>query len=94
VLTVSQLFHALAIRSERASIFSIGLLGNPAMLGAVLLTLGLQLAVIYVPSLNLVFHTRALPLADLVFCLLLSSTVLFAVEIEKWLVRRGTLYNT
>jgi Ca2+-transporting ATPase len=92
VLTVSQLFHSLAIRSERASLFRIGLGSNPAMLAAVLLTMTLQLAVIYVPVLNPIFHTQALPLADLVFCLVLSSSVLFAVEIEKWLIRGRLLY--
>ena len=94
VLTISQLFHSLAIRSERASLFSIGLLSNPAMLGAVLLTLALQLAVIYVPVLNPVFHTQALPLADLVLCVVLASLVLFAVEIEKWFMRRNWLYSS
>jgi Ca2+-transporting ATPase len=93
VLTVSQLFHSLAVRSERESLFTIGLGSNPAMLGAVLLTVALQLAVIYVPALNTVFHTQALPLADLVFCFALSSLVLVVVEIEKWMVRRGALYN-
>ena len=92
VLTVSQLFHSLAVRSESASLFSIGLASNPAMLGAVTLTLGLQLAVIYVPELNVIFHTQALPLADLLVCLGLSSLVLVTVELEKWLVRRGRLY--
>lgn len=37
--------------------------------------------------------TQALPLFDLVVCLLLSSLVLVAVEIEKWLVRRGLVYR-
>jgi Ca2+-transporting ATPase len=92
VLTLSQLFHSLAVRSETASLFSIGLTSNPAMLAAVTLTLGLQLAVIYVPQLNAVFHTQPLPLADLLVCLGLSSLVLVAVEVEKWLVRRGRLY--
>jgi Ca2+-transporting ATPase len=92
VLTVSQLFHSLAVRSESASLFSIGWTSNPAMLGAVTLTLVLQLAVIYVPALNPVFHTQPLPLADLLVCLGLSSLVLVAVELEKWLVRRGRLY--
>jgi len=92
VLTVSQLFHSLAVRSESASLFSIGLTSNPAMLGAVTLTLGLQLAVIYMPELNLIFHTQPLPLADLLACLGLSSLVLVAVELEKWLVRAGRLY--
>jgi Ca2+-transporting ATPase len=57
------------------------------------LTVALQLAVIYVPVLNTIFHTRALPLADLVLCFALSSLVLVAVEIEKWMIRRGVLYN-
>jgi len=45
-----------------------------------------------VPQLNPIFHTQPLPLADLLVCLGLSSLVLVAVEMEKWLVRRGRLY--
>jgi Ca2+-transporting ATPase len=93
VLTVSQLCHSLAVRSETASLFRIGLFTNLPMLGAVSLTLLLQLAVIYVPALNDIFYTQPLPLFDLVVCLALSSLVLFAVEIEKWLVRRGAIYR-
>lgn len=93
VLTVSQLFHSLAVRSETASLFGIGLLSNLPMLGAILLTLLLQLVVIYTPALNAIFHTQPLPLFDLGVCLLISSLVLFAVEIEKWLVRRGFIYK-
>jgi Ca2+-transporting ATPase len=92
VLTVSQLFHSLAVRSETASLLRIGLFSNLPMLGAVLLTLLMQMAVIYVPTLNGIFHTQPLPLADLAVCLALSSLVLVAVEIEKWLVRRGYIY--
>ncbi|OIO74650.1 MAG: ATPase [Zetaproteobacteria bacterium CG1_02_53_45] len=93
VLTVSQLFHSLAVRSESRSLFSIGLLSNLPMLGAVLLTLVLQLAVIYLPALNEIFHTQPLPLFDLAACLMLSSLVLVCVEIEKWLIRRGLIYR-
>ena len=63
------------------------------MLGAVLLTVLLQLAVIYVPALNIILHTQPLPLADLAACIVLSSGVLFAVEAEKWLVRRRYIYQ-
>jgi Ca2+-transporting ATPase len=93
VLTVSQLFHSLAVRSETASLFSIGVFSNLPMLGAVILTVLLQLAVIYMPVLNDVFHTQPLPLFDLGICLALSSLVLVAVEVEKFLVRRGLLYS-
>ena len=93
VLTVSQLFHSLAVRSERASLFTLGLASNLPMLGAVLLTAGLQLAVIYVPALNPIFKTQPLPLFDLAVCFALSSLVLVVVEAEKALVRRGLLYG-
>ena len=93
VLTVSQLFHSLAVRAETASLFSIGLFSNLYMLGAVLLTLALQLAVIYLPAFNSIFHTQPLPWPDLLVCLALSSLVLFAIEFEKWLVRRGIIYS-
>jgi len=92
VLTVSQLFHALAVRSERDSLWRIGLMSNGALLGALLLTVGLQLMVIYVPAFNPIFKTQPLPLFDLTVCFAVSSLVLVAVEIEKALVRRGRLY--
>ena len=94
VLTVSQLFHSLAVRSETTSLFQIGLFTNLPMLGAVGLTLLLQLAVIYLPALNSIFYTEPLPLFDLMVCLALSSLVLFVIEIEKWLIRRGVIYSS
>ena len=46
-LTLSQMGHALAVRSSRDSLFKIGLLSNKPLLGAVLLTFVLQMAVVY-----------------------------------------------
>lgn len=90
-LTLSQMGNALALRSERDSLFKVGLLSNQAMLGAVLLTLGLQLAVVYIPFLQRVFNTGPLSLVDLVICLGLSSITFLVVEIEKWIIRtRGS----
>jgi len=92
VLTLSQLFHSLAVRSETTSLFSLGLLSNKPMLGAVIMTIGLQMAVIYIPVFNDIFHTQPLPIYDLLICFAVSSLLLFAVEIEKYLVRRGLIY--
>ncbi len=92
VLTFSQLFHSLAVRSECISLWRLGLTSNLPMLGAVLFTVTLQLAVIYLPVLNPIFKTQPLPLYDLGVCIALSSLVLIAVEIEKALVRGGKLY--
>ena len=91
VLTLSQMGNALAIRSERDSLFQIGLLSNQPLLGAVTLTLGLQLAVIYVPLLQQLFQTTALSWEELTVCLALSTVVFWCVELEKWLLRRRLL---
>jgi Ca2+-transporting ATPase len=87
-LTLSQMGHALAIRSGRDSLFKIGLLSNRALLGAVLLTFFLQMAVVYVPFLQDLFKTTALTLTELGVSLLMSLAVHIAVELEKWLLRR------
>ncbi len=92
VLTLSQLAHVVAIRSERESLFSIGFFSNRAMAATVLFTLLLQMATIYLPAFNALFKTEPLSWGELALCLVLSSVVFFAVEIEKWLVRRGLLY--
>ena len=91
-LVIAQLFHALAIRSERDALWELGLATNPQLLGAVLLTVAAQLTVIYVPALNPIFKTSPLPVLDLLICFALGAVVLIAVEIEKWLVRSGKLY--
>jgi Ca2+-transporting ATPase len=87
-LCFAQLAHVLAIRSERESLFSQGLLSNHALLGAVFLIFLLQLATIYVPTLNGIFKTAPLSLTELALTLGTSSVVFWAVEGEKWLTRQ------
>ena len=88
-LTVSQLGHAMAVRSNRESLFATGLRGNPLLLWAVLTTLALQLGVVYLPPLQALFSTQALGASQLAICLAASTIVFWAVEIEKWLLRRA-----
>ena len=92
VLTLAQLAHVMAIRSERESLFRQGLASNRALLGAVVFTVGLQVAAIYVPFLNAVLGTAPLTAGELVLCFALAGVVFAAVEVEKLLVRRGWLY--
>ncbi len=86
-LVLSQLGNAMALRSDRDSLFSIGLFSNRAMLGTVLLTFGLQLAVVYVPLFQGIFNTQALSLSELAISLVLSTAVFWGVEIEKLVLR-------
>ena len=87
-LTLSQLSHVMAIRSGDESLFRVGPLSNKPLLGAVALTLALQLLAIYAPFLQRFLETEALPLADLVIAVALSTIIFWAVEVEKWLGRR------
>jgi len=87
VLSISQMGHAMAIRSDWKSLFKQGIFGNKQLVFAVLITLGLQMAVIYIPFLQDIFRTQALTFNELLLCLGLSSIVFWAVEIEKWIKR-------
>jgi Ca2+-transporting ATPase len=89
VLTLSQMAHVLAIRSEADSLFTQGLRSNLPLAGAVLSTFALQLAVIYVPALQPLFHTEALSVGEFALCMACAALVFAAVELEKWIRRRG-----
>jgi Ca2+-transporting ATPase len=91
VLTLSQMGNVLAVRSETESFFTLGAWSNRPLLGAVLLTFALQMAAVYVPFLNPIFKTQPLEPEELALCLALSSVVFAAVEMQKWMIRRGWL---
>ena len=85
-LTFSQMAHILAIRSEHRSLFRVGLFSNKPLLAAVGLTVVLQVALIYVPRLQVVFKTVALSPTDLMQTFALAAVIFCAVEFEKWLL--------
>ena len=93
VLTFTQLVNVVMIRNETESIFATGLLQNPALLGAVGLTVLLQLLVIYVPLFNTIFRTEPLGATEMAICIGLPLVLVFFSEGEKWLIRRGILYS-
>jgi Ca2+-transporting ATPase len=89
VLAFSQLGHALAIRSERGSLFAQGLRSNTPMLAAVALTVALQMAAIYVPWLSTALRTTALSAPELALALAASAVVFSLIEVEKFFVRHA-----
>jgi len=87
ILAGLQMAHVLAIRSYSQSLFTMGLRSNWPLTGAVAMTLGLQAALIYTPFLQNFFQTVPLSAHDLGVCFVLSTTVFWAVELEKMLIR-------
>jgi Ca2+-transporting ATPase len=93
VLAFAQLAHVLAIRIEIRATLARGFFANRWLLLAVGATLAVQLAILYVPWLNVPFKTAPLAPRELALALALAALVYFAVEAEKWAVRRGWLYR-
>jgi Ca2+-transporting ATPase len=88
MLCFGQMGHALAVRSEGELLFRLGFLSNPALLGAVALTVLLQAAVLYVPALARVFEVQPLDAAQFALAASAGVVVFHAVEIEKWVRNR------
>ncbi len=89
VLCFSQMGHALVSRSETEYIFRLGVFSNRNLIGAIALTLILQIAIIYLPALNKIFNTAPLTITELGLCLLISTITFHAVELEKFIKRRS-----
>ncbi|WP_448104435.1 cation-translocating P-type ATPase [Pedobacter panaciterrae] len=88
VLSLSQMGHLIAIRSERQSIFTLGFLSNRRLAAAVLLVLILQFAITYAPFLQRIFKTESLDRNELLLVTAASSVVFIFVEIEKVFLRK------
>ncbi|MFQ5353502.1 MAG: cation transporting ATPase C-terminal domain-containing protein, partial [Thermodesulfobacteriota bacterium] len=83
-----QFYQALNCRSETKSIFTMNPMGNPYLLYAMIGAFFAQLAVLYVPSLQWIFRTAPLTMAEWLEILLVTGTIIIAVEVDKSIRRR------
>jgi Ca2+-transporting ATPase len=87
-LALSELLRAYTSRSERYSVFAIGVFSNKWMQWAVLVSFAILMAIIYVPLLDPIFETTFLTLADWRVMLPLILVPAVAAEVNKWVLRR------
>jgi len=85
-LVLFSLFTVFNARSDERSAF-VGLFSNKWLWGAVLLSLLLQAAVIYIPFLQQAFSTVSLGAKDWLFCAAVASSVLWLRELSKVVLR-------
>jgi Ca2+-transporting ATPase len=85
-LVFFSLFTVFNARSDERSAF-VGLFSNKWLWGAVLLSLGLQAAVIYIPFLQQAFSTVGLSFGDWLRCAAVASSVLWLRELSKVVTR-------
>jgi Ca2+-transporting ATPase len=92
-LSLCELFRAYTVRSERASLFTIGVFSNRWMQYAVGLSITLLLIVSSVPFLQPVFNTHFLNLREWGIVLGLALMPAAAEEITKFFLRLGERKN-
>jgi Ca2+-transporting ATPase len=87
-LALAELLRAYTARSERYSLFALGIFTNKYMQWAVLSSLVILLAIIYVPFLDPIFNTTFLTLRDWSYMLPLILLPAAADEATKFVLRR------
>jgi Ca2+-transporting ATPase len=88
-LSFAELFRAYTVRSERASLFRIGVFSNTYMQYAVALSIVLLLLVTNVPFLQPIFNTHFLNGTEWMVVLSLALIPAVAEEITKFFLRRS-----
>ncbi|KAF0154358.1 MAG: Ca2+-transporting ATPase [Ignavibacteria bacterium] len=83
LITISEMFNAFNWRSDKVSLFKLGLFSNKPLILAVASTILLQILVVYMPFLQKPFHTTALNFIDWSLVILLGSTTFIFMEVIK-----------
>jgi Ca2+-transporting ATPase len=87
-LAFMQVFQALASRSNKDSLFKMGLFSNPLLAGMALLVVVLQMMVLYTPALANFFNVIPLSGYDLMTAASMGLVVFIVMELEKWWKRK------
>lgn len=74
-LVMSQLFHVFECRSERSSVFDIGIFSNIYLVLAVISSFTILMLIVYLPWLQSIFHTQSLSIVNWGIVLLLSGAI-------------------
>ena len=87
MLCLSQMGHAIAVRSGQRLAAQMSQFSNPYVLIAVVVTTVLQLLLIYLPPLRSFFGTQWLSVSELAVCVGFSSLLFVWIELEKLFIR-------
>jgi P-type Ca2+ transporter type 2C len=87
MLCLSQMGHAIAVRSDRRLAIETNQFSNPYVLLAVVITSILQLLLIYIAPLRNFFGTHYLSPTELLVCVGFSSLLFVWIELEKLFIR-------
>ncbi|MGF7185716.1 Ca2+-transporting ATPase [Desulfitispora alkaliphila] len=86
-LVFSQLFHVFECKSERYSVFQVGVFSNPYLIVAVAISTLMQLTVIYTPFFQNVFSTVALDAIDWGIILIVAGWKTMIAAVVHFLIK-------
>ena len=86
-LIIIQFFKAYNFRSDKKSIFQIGMFKNKWLNLSIISQMLLMLVIIYLPVLQEPFHTFSLSVVDWAIVILLAGSVFPVLEISKFVIR-------
>lgn len=87
VLSISQLFHAMNLRSRTHSMFQVGIFKNKWLILTILFSITLQILVAQLPMFQLLLKTVALSLPSWMLVFGLSFSVIVVNELSKWFAK-------
>lgn len=87
VMVAAQLVHAFNCRSDRWSLFHVGVTTNRPLIWAVLVSLALQIAILATPGMQPIFKVAPLQMDDWELLAAMTLLPLAIVETIKWLRR-------
>ena len=87
VLSISQLFHAMNLRSRTHSMFEVGIFKNKWLLLTIVFGILLQVSVCHIPFFHMILHTTPLTILEWQMVFGLSFSIILINEISKWIAK-------
>ncbi len=87
-IIIFELINVLNFRSFRWNLTNIGILSNPFIVAALVASVIIQVAVIYIPWFQVFLSTVPMPAMDWIILAALGLPLLFAGELYKYIVRK------
>jgi len=90
-IVVSQVFNGFAVRTEKVSVFRVGLLSNRFLIVGEAIGVGIMACISYVPALQRLFGTAPLRLVDWGLLTAFGAVLFVAEELRKFVARHQNL---
>ena len=87
-IVMCQVGNGFACRTERESLFKVGLFSNMWLVYSEIVGIGIMAAISYVPFMQHIFKTGPLTALDWAILVVAAVSVFFAEEARKWFARR------